>query len=137
MGFLPLGAGAGFLADKQFVVRSIRLFLVSFLSLLLYLPWALWFHVEHGDLSLVEHQRGYFQGMKGIPSNWGEYLHDMDIVAFPSLGIGLIAFMLANRRGKGGGLLALSILGLIASAVEFGLALDRMDTGGFFGRFAG
>ena len=118
-GFLPLALGAGFLFDHPFVRRATRLALTSLVSLTLYLPWALWFHVEHGYQTLIAHQRGYFHGLTGAAGNWAEFLHDMDIVATPTLGIGIILLLLTTARSiRGWGLLALAILGLIASAIE-------------------
>lgn len=118
-GFLPIPLAAGFLVHPQFGARIVRLIFISLIAGLMYLPWALWFHVQHGYQNLIEHQRGYVQGWPGIVPNWGEFLHDMDIVSPPVLGICLFLVMAASiRRANPTGLMTLGLIALIGSGLE-------------------
>ncbi len=66
-GFLAAGLAVGSLVGSNPLQRASRLTLISLIALVIYLPWALWFHVEQGYHTLIEHQRGYFRGLAGWP----------------------------------------------------------------------
>lgn len=118
-GFLPLALSAGFLIHPKVATRVGRLASISLIAGLVYLPWALWFHVQHGYRTLIEHQRGYVQGWTGIVPNWREFLHDMDVVSPPILGISLFLIMAASlRRASPNGLMTLGIIALIGTGLE-------------------
>jgi hypothetical protein len=66
-GFLAAGLAVGGLVGPNPLQRLGRLALISSIALLIYLPWAIWFHVELGYQTLIDHQRGYFRGLAGWP----------------------------------------------------------------------
>ncbi|MBY0586521.1 glycosyltransferase family 39 protein [bacterium] len=77
-GFLAAGLGLACVpGSRDPVVRIGRLAWISGIALSFYLPWAISFHVEHGYLSLIEHQRGYFRGLpgwwEGARSGWSTW----------------------------------------------------------------
>jgi 4-amino-4-deoxy-L-arabinose transferase-like glycosyltransferase len=68
-GFLPLWLSLGLIVGPGWRSRVARLFGITFVAALCYLPWALLFHVEHGYDSLINHQRGYVAGLGAIPQH--------------------------------------------------------------------
>lgn len=102
-GFLPLALGMGF-AQGSLRTSIHRISLITSISLLLYLPWAAWFHVKQGYASLLEHQRGYVVGVGGIPAGiasglegWTHLAGCQPFLVLPLAALGL-AFLPPDRR---------------------------------------
>ncbi|WP_145263404.1 glycosyltransferase family 39 protein [Planctomycetes bacterium Pan216] len=68
-GLLPVVLSFGFIPGEHWKRRAVSLALIALFATATYLPWAAMFHVEHGYGSLMEHQRGYVQGLAAIPRN--------------------------------------------------------------------
>ena len=68
-GFYPLILSAPFALNLGWRHGLRRLAIIGVGSFVLYLPWIIWFHVEHGYGNLIKHQAGYFQGLAALPSN--------------------------------------------------------------------
>jgi 4-amino-4-deoxy-L-arabinose transferase-like glycosyltransferase len=66
-GFLGVAMAIGGLIGPRPIARLGRWVAIGAIAFLLYLPWALWFHVKHDYTSLIEHQRGYFRGLATWP----------------------------------------------------------------------
>lgn len=89
-GFVPILLSLGFLLGPGAIRGGKRLTLVAILAAILYVPWAYWFHVEHGYGSLVQHQRGYWLGLTYVTNNIDVMSKQVDVVATPSLGLVLM-----------------------------------------------
>jgi 4-amino-4-deoxy-L-arabinose transferase-like glycosyltransferase len=89
-GLLPILLSFGFLFGPRGLQSAARLSLVSISSAILYMPWAYWFHVEHGYARLIEHQRGYWLGFTHVLTNLDVMANQVDVVATPSLVLALV-----------------------------------------------
>jgi hypothetical protein len=93
-GFLPLLLAVGWLpaAAASWRNGTTKISQITLISLFIYLPWAVWFHVKHGYGALIAHQRGYWVGPSGLASGWVTALVDLESVgAYPLLTLVLAA----------------------------------------------
>lgn len=129
-GFIPILFAAGTAFSPE---RALRLAYISVFSCLLYLPWAIWFHVKHDYVSLVHHQAGYFLGPMAILANWRAFADFQLVFALPWLAIPLVGLAWSRTIGRGplvqaGGLCAAAVFGSqpIASLALLGTTLFRL-----------
>lgn len=116
-GFLPLILAAGYL--KPDIKVAFRFASISIFSFLLYLPWAIEFHVKHGYGTLLDHQRGYIQGIDSIWENWLQALRWLEVAETPSAALVLItAASLSAMQRKWPNALILITFAVIASLFE-------------------
>lgn len=118
-GFLPLILAAGYVRDRNSLGRFS---FTSLFALLLYLPWAIGFHVEHGYSTLLDHQRGYVQGVGSIAENWNQVWRWLNVVETPSAAvILLVAAVITTARGLWANAAIFAWLAATASLFEISL----------------